>query len=163
MEVLILVLAFVVMVVGLVGVLVPVLPGLVLVWLAATGSVLWQGTDAIGWAVAAWFTLLFGVGTLATVVLPAQRGRERGVSSASLSAVVLGAIVGMLVLPVLGLPVGALAGLYLGEWHRLGDRVQAGASARAVLAAYGVGVLIELVLGTILVASWLLAVVTRAV
>jgi uncharacterized protein len=161
-EVLVLVFAFVAMLVGLVGVVVPVLPGLLVVWLVAVATILWQGGGAAAWAVIAWLTLLFAAGTAATLVLPARRGRAEGTSPRALGPIVLGASIGMLVLPVFGLLIGALLGLFLGEWGRLGDRAEAWRSTRAVLAAYGLGVLLELVLGTVMIASWLVTVVVRA-
>jgi len=163
MEALVLVLAFVLMLVGVVGVLVPVLPGLFLIWVVGVASLLWQGGGPSGWAVVAWLTLLLVAGTAATLVLPARRGRQAGATPRSLASVVLGAILGFLVLPVFGLLLGALAGLYLGEWGRLGDRTAAWVSTKAVLAAYGVGVLVKLVVATIMLGSWAIAVVVRAV
>ncbi|MFU8839354.1 MAG: DUF456 domain-containing protein [Nitriliruptoraceae bacterium] len=162
MEILVLSLAFLVMLLGLVGVVVPVLPGLLIVWLVGVTSLLWQGGGPVGWGVVTWLTVLFAGGTVATIALPARRGRAAGASPRSLGPVVLGATIGVVVLPVFGLLVGALAGLYLGEWGRLGDRVEAGRSTRAVLAGYGIGVLLELVFGTVMLASWLLTVVLRA-
>lgn len=162
MEAFVLVLAFVVMLVGLVGVVLPVLPGLLVVWLVAVASILWQGGGAVAWAVVAWLTVLFAAGTAATILLPARRGKEAGASPRSLGTVVLGATVGFVVLPVFGLLIGALLGFYLGEWARLGDREEAGRSTRAVLAAYGIGVLLELVLGTVLIATWVVTVVVRS-
>lgn len=163
MEALVLVLAFLVMVAGLVGVLVPVLPGLVLVWVAGVASVLWQGTDTTGWLVAWWLTGLFALGTLATVVLPTKRGREMGASTASLAGGLLGAVIGFVVLPVAGFPIGFLAGLAIGERVRLGEWEAARASTLAVLRAYGIGVVIELLLGITMVGSWLVAVIARTV
>lgn len=161
MEVLVLVFAFVAMLVGLIGVVVPVMPGLVVVWLVAVGTILWQGGGTAAWAVIAWLTLLFAAGTAATLVLPARKGRAEGTPPRALGPIVLGASIGMLVLPVFGLLIGALLGLFLGEWGRLGDRANAWRSTRSVLAAYGVGVLLELVLGTVMIASWLVTVVVR--
>ena len=163
MDALILGLAFLLMIVGLVGVLVPVLPGLVIVWLAGVGSVLWQGTDTTGWLVAWWLTGLFALGTLATVVLPTRRGRELGASTASLASGLLGAVIGFFVLPVAGFPVGFLAGLTIGERTRLGEWAAARRSTLAVLRAYGVGVVIELLSGITMVGSWLIAVIARSV
>jgi len=162
-DALILGLAFLLMIVGLVGVLVPVLPGLVIVWLAGVGSVLWQGTDTTGWLVAWWLTGLFALGTLATVVLPTRRGRELGASTASLASGLLGAVIGFFVLPVAGFPVGFLAGLTIGERTRLGEWAAARRSTLAVLRAYGVGVVIELLSGITMVGSWLIAVIARSV
>lgn len=161
MDLVVLALALVVMLVGLLGVVVPVMPGLLLVWLAACGTLLWQGTDVAGWAVAGVMTVLFGLGTLATVYLPARRGRAGGMTTATAAAVLAGAGVGFVVLPVAGLLVGAGVGLYLGERARLGDPVAARASALATARAYGVGVLVELALGVAMIAVWAVTVLVR--
>ncbi|MFO7779225.1 MAG: DUF456 domain-containing protein [Nitriliruptoraceae bacterium] len=163
MEAAVLVLAFLLMLVGLVGVLVPVLPGLLIVWAAGVASVLWQGTDTTGWLVAWWLTGLFALATLVTVVLPTRRGRELGATSASFASGLLGAVVGFFVLPVAGFLIGFLVGLTVGERARLGEWDAARGSTFAVLRAYGLGVLIELLLGLTMVGSWLAAVIARTV
>jgi uncharacterized protein len=155
-------LALVVMVVGLVGVVVPVLPGLLLVWLAGAGTMLYLGTDPAGWTVAVLLTLLFAVGSGATIWLPARQGRRGGVPLRSLLAALLGAVVGFVVLPVVGFLVGAFVGLLVGEQQRLGDWPAARASVGQVLRAYGVGVIVELVVGVLMIATWLVALVVRS-
>jgi uncharacterized protein len=154
-------LALLVMLVGLVGVVVPVLPGLLLVWLASVGTMLYVGTDAAGWAVAGVLTLLFALGTGATIWLPARQGRRGGVPLRSLVAAGVGAVIGFFVIPVVGFLIGAFAGLLLGEQQRLGDWQPALASVGQVLRAYGVGVVVELVVGVTMIGIWLVAVVVR--
>ncbi len=163
MEALVLLLAFLLLLVGLVGVLVPVLPGLVIVWAAGVASVLWQGTDTTGWLVAWWLTGLFALATLITVVLPTRRGRELGATSTSFASGLLGAVAGFFVLPVAGFLIGFVVGLTVGERVRLGEWEAARASTFAVLRAYGLGVLLELLLGLTMVGSWLVAVIARSV
>jgi uncharacterized protein len=162
-EPLVIALALVVMVVGLVGVVVPVLPGLLLVWLAGAGTMLYLETDTAGWTVAILLTLLFALGSGATIWLPARQGRRGGVPLRSLLVALLGAVVGFVVLPVVGFLVGAFAGLLVGEQQRLGgDWTAARASVGQVLRAYGVGVVVELVVGVLMIATWLVALVVRS-
>ncbi len=161
MEAVVLGLAFVAMLIGLVGVVVPVLPGLLVVWLVGAASVLWQGTDAAGWVVAAWLTGLFALGTLATVVLPARRGREAGATTGSFAFALLGAVLGFFVVPVAGFLLGFVLGLLVGERGRLGEWEAARSSTLAVLRGYGLGVLMELIVGVTMVGSWLVAVLLR--
>jgi uncharacterized protein len=154
-------LALLVMLVGLMGVVVPVLPGLLLVWVASAGTMLYLGTDAAGWAVAGVLTLLFALGTGATIWLPARQGRRGGVPLRSLVAAGVGAVIGFFVIPVLGFLIGAFVGLLLGEQQRLGDWQPALASVGQVLRAYGIGVVVELVVGVTMIGIWLVAVVVR--
>jgi uncharacterized protein len=155
-------LALVVMLVGLIGVVVPVLPGLLLVWVAGAGTMLYLGTDAAGWGVAGLLTLLFLIGSGATIWLPARQGRRGGVPMRSLLAALVGAVVGFFVLPVIGFLVGAFVGLLLGEKQRHGGWDPAFASVRNVLRAYGIGIVIELVVGVTMIGIWIVAVVLRS-
>lgn len=140
--------------VGLVGVLLPVVPGLLLVWLATIGTLV--GTGRGGVLVYALCTVLLVVGTAASLVLPAQRGTAAGVPRRSLLLGLAGGVVGMVVLPVLGLPLGAAGGVLLAERERLGDWSPAMSSTRAVVTGYGLGVLVELLAGLLLAGVWLL-------
>jgi uncharacterized protein len=160
-EPLLLVLALLVMLVGMVGVVVPAMPGLLLVWLAGVGTTLWVGTDATGWLVATLLTGLFLLGSAATIWLPTKQGRQGGASWTSLAASVIGAAIGFVVVPVVGLLLGAFAGLLVGEWRRLGDWQPAWSSTLQVVRAYGIGVVVELVLGTAMIGIWLVAALVR--
>jgi hypothetical protein len=59
---------------------------------------------------------------------------------------------------VLGLVLGFLLGVYLGERHRLGDRASAVASTRTTVRAVGTSVLIELTGGLLAAGAWVTAV-----
>jgi uncharacterized protein YqgC (DUF456 family) len=154
-------LTLLVMLAGMVGVVVPVMPGLLLVWVAGVGTLLWQGTDVVGWTVAGVLTALFLVGSGATLWLPTRQGRRGGVPGRSLGVALLGALVGFFLVPVLGLVLGAFAGLLYAEHRRLGDWPRARASVGQVLRAYGIGVLVELVVGVVMIATWLVTVLAR--
>jgi uncharacterized protein len=161
MEPLVFGLALLVMLVGLIGVVVPVLPGLLLVWLASVGSMLYLGLDVAGWVLAGVLTALFAAGTGATIWLPARQGRRGGVPLRSLLTALVGAVVGFFVVPVIGFLVGAFGGLLLGERQRHGDWSPALASVGQVLRAYGIGIVVELVVGVTMIGVWLVAVVVR--
>lgn len=149
------------MLVGLFGVVVPVMPGLLVIWLIGAGSMLWMGADAAGWGVAILLTVMFAAGTAASIWLPAHRGRRGGAPTSSLFAAAAGAIVGFFVIPVAGLLLGGFLGFVLAEFRRLRDWRAALRSLAGVAAAYGVGVIIELVLGVMMIGTWVIAVVLR--
>ncbi|TVR35541.1 MAG: DUF456 domain-containing protein [Nitriliruptor sp.] len=155
-------LAVVVMLIGMIGILVPVLPGLLLVWIATVGTVLVQGTDLAGWTVALLLTCLFAAGTAATILLPAREGRQGGAPTSTFVLAGVGAVVGFFVLPVLGIIVGALFGLFVGERRRLGDNREAVAATGRVLRAYGIGVLLEALIGVTMIMTWAITILLRA-
>lgn len=155
-------LAVVVVLIGLVGVVVPVLPGLALIWLATAGSLLWHRADATGWVVVGVLTALLVVGTAATWWLPARTGRRGGADPRSFVLAGVGAVVGAVVVPIVGFLLGALAGLAVGERTRQGSWDAALATTGRVLRAYGAGVLVELVVGLTMVAVWVVTLLVRA-
>jgi uncharacterized protein len=158
---LLVVLALLGMVVGLIGVVVPVMPGLLLVWAIGVGTTLWVGTDTVGWGVAALLTLLFAGGGAATIWLPARQGRRGGVPLRSLVVAAVGAVVGFFVVPVLGFLLGGFVGLLVAEQQRLGGWQPATSSVGQVLRAYGIGVVVEVVVGVTMIGIWLVATVVR--
>ena len=144
------------MVAGLVGVLVPVIPGLLLVWAAGLWWTIADGGGAVRWTVFGVLTALFVLGTVTKYVLPARSATARGAPVTTLVAGVAGAVVGFFAIPVVGLPVGGVAGIYLAELARLRDGGRAWVSTRAALVAIGVGLLVELTAGVLMFGVWLL-------
>jgi uncharacterized protein YqgC (DUF456 family) len=144
--------------VGLVGIVVPVLPGsililgAVLVWAAASGT-------AVGWVVFALVTTLLVVGGVVKYALPGRGLRTAGVPSRTLIAGGLLGIVGFFVIPVVGLVVGFVLGVYLSELQRVGLD-SAWPSTRAALKAAGLSLLIELAAGLLAAATWLVGAVS---
>ena len=145
-------LAGLIMLIGLVGVVVPFLPGLALVW---GGVLLWAVLrhDGLGWGTLAVATVLLAAGTVAKYLLPGRRLREAGVPGTSL---ILGGalgVVGFFVIPVVGAVLGFVLGVYLAERVRVGGPA-AGPATRRALAAVGWSVAIELTAGLLIVAAW---------
>jgi hypothetical protein len=146
-------LAGVLVVAGLVGIVVPVLPGLLLSW---SGVLLWAwsvGTST-SWAVFSVATAILILGSVVKYVLPGRKMRESGVPWSSLGLGTLVGIVGFFVIPVLGLFVGFVLGVYVAERIRLDDNAQAWPSTVAALKAVGASMLIELLSGLLIAATW---------
>ena len=142
------------MAVGLVGVVVPLLPGLALVWAAGLVWAIAEGEGATRWVVLGVMTVLLVAATIVKYALPARSAAAKGAPLSTLFFGALGAIVGFFVIPIVGLFVGGIAGIYLAEWVRLGDGRRAWAATRAALIAIGIGVLIELAAGIAMVLTW---------
>ena len=140
---------------GLIGVLVPVVPGLLLIWAAGLWWTIADGGGAVRWTVLAVLTALLAVGTIAKYVLPARSAAARGAPVSTLAVGALGAVVGFFAIPVVGVPVGGVAGIYLAEYARLRDGRRAWGSTRAALVAIGVGLVVELTAGALMIGTWL--------
>lgn len=148
---------------GLLGTVVPVVPGLVVVLVATATTLLLQDTGPLTWTVVVVLTALTVIGSVLSTVLPARRAAAGGAPRSSLALALVGAVVGFFVLPVVGLVVGGALGLLVAEQQRLGAWGPAWSSARGVLGAYGIGVLLELAVGVVMGALWLVVFVVRAV
>jgi uncharacterized protein len=147
-----------VMLVGVVGVLVPFLPGLVLVWAAGIAWVWFDGHGPAHLVVGVVLTGLLAVGIVAKYVLPARSASGAGAPKSTLLVGAAGAVVGFFVIPVVGLVVGGVAAVYLAELARLQDLGLAWRSTWAVLRGIGIGMLVELTAALLMVGVWTLAV-----
>lgn len=142
------------MLVGVVGTVLPALPGLLLVWAAGVGWVWLDGGGAVRIGVAVALTLLLVLGTVAKYVLAGRAGRGAGAPRRTLVLAAAAAVVGFFAVPVVGFVVFGVGALYLAELARLGDRGRAWRSTLAALQALGVGVLVEVAAGLAMVAVW---------
>ena len=143
--------------VGLVGVVVPVVPGALLVWAAILVWGIDVGT-AIGWGVVAAATGLIAGGQVVKYTIPGRQLKARGVPNRSLVSGGLLAIVGFFVVPVVGLFLGFVLGVYASELQRVGPRV-AWPSTWAALRAVGVSMLIELASVLLATVVWIIGVI----
>ena len=128
---------------GVVGVVIPVLPGLLLSWL---GVVLWaflsDADGAVKWVVLVVATAVAVIGAGVKYLLPGRKMKSAGVpNSALLAGGVLG-LIGFFVIPVVGLIIGFVLGVYLVERARLGPG-RAWPSTKQAMAAAGMAMLIE--------------------
>ena len=142
---------------GLVGVLVPVLPGSLLVGVAV---LVWaaEKAEATGWVVAVVALVLLAAGTVVKYLVPGRRLQRAGVPASTLVLGGVLGIVGFFVVPVIGLPLGFVLGVYVSEWRRLGPREAWPATVHA-LKAVGLGILIELGFGILAAVTWAVGVV----
>jgi uncharacterized protein YqgC (DUF456 family) len=141
-------------VVGLVGIVVPVLPGSLLI-LAAVLVWALEATSPAAWVVFSLVALLLVVGSIVKYAVPGRRLRLDGVPNRTLLAGAVLGVVGFFVIPVVGLVVGFVVGVYVAEVQRVGARSARG-STLAALRAVGVSLLIELAAGLAAAGTWLL-------
>jgi uncharacterized protein YqgC (DUF456 family) len=138
---------------GLVRVLLPILPGLLLVW---AGIAVWAfGAHGSGrWVVLGGCTLVLVFGLFISYVLPGKRLRDAGVPWITLvTGGVLG-VIGFFLIPLIGLPIGFVVGVYLAESLRLGSTGAAWPTTRDAITALGLGILVELSAGLIAATIW---------
>ncbi|MEU8901543.1 DUF456 domain-containing protein [Nocardia sp. NPDC048505] len=141
--------------VGLLGVIVPILPGVILifaailVWAILTGGV----TAWIVFAIAAVFLVLSGV---IKYTWPGRKMKEAGVANRALLLGAILGIAGFFIIPVVGLFVGFVLGVYLSEYQRLGKGEPAWTATKHALKGVGLSMLIELFGALLATGVWLI-------
>lgn len=143
--------------VGIVGIIVPVLPGTVLVLGAILVWAVQVGTST-AWVVLAVATVLLAGGTVVKYLVPGRRLKSSGVPNRTLLVGALVGFIGFFVVPVVGLFIGFVLGVYVAERSRVGA-AQAWPSTKEALRAVGVSILIELVAALLAAVAWAVGVV----
>jgi uncharacterized protein len=146
--------------VGIVGVVVPVLPGLLLCW---AGVLAWALLVDAGWGKWLILGVVTGVALAGIVVKYAWPGRNlkrTGVPNRSLVAGGVLGLVGFFVVQVVGLFLGFLLGLFLAERLRLRSSQRAWPSTKHALRAVGLSMLIEFAAGLTIGAVWVIGLLT---
>jgi uncharacterized protein YqgC (DUF456 family) len=142
-------------VVGIVGIVLPVLPGLLLCWVSVLVWALFSGAGAARWGVLALVTLWAVLGTVVKFAWPGRRLKEAGIPTRTLLIGVLGALLGMVLIPVVGLLLGFVAGIWVAEWVRFGTAAAAWPSTRQAVFGAGLAILIELTAGAMILGTFL--------
>jgi uncharacterized protein len=142
------------MAIGLAGTVVPLVPGLGLIAAAAAAFGIIEGFGVIGWTAMAVIIVLFVGGTVAGFVLPGRAAGSAGAPRTVLLVGVVGAVIGFFAIPVVGVLVGGVIGIYVGELVRTRDTSRAWQTTKATLRGFGVGALVQLVAGMAMVVTW---------
>jgi uncharacterized protein YqgC (DUF456 family) len=143
--------------VGLVGILVPILPGSILV-LAAILVWAWEVGGTTAWAVFGVAAVVLVAGGVVKFLVPNRRLKDAGIPGSTQWIGAAVGIVGFFVIPVIGLFIGFVLGVYLAEHRRLGAQA-AWPSTRHALKAVGLSILIELAAGLVATFAWIAGVV----
>ena len=144
------------MAIGLVGTLIPVLPGLVLVWLAGLAWTILDGADTTHWIIFAIMTLIFIAGLSLSFYIPTKSAKGRSAPKWTFPVASLFAIIGFFIIPIAGLPLGFIFGVFIShlisgrEFHRAIREVG------STLKALGLVSLVQCICGISIATSWAL-------
>jgi uncharacterized protein len=138
----------------------PVLPGIVLVWGAIA---VWAVVEhnMVGWVTLVVVSVLLAVTTAIKYLWPMRRMRRADVSTSSLFVGGVLGIVGFFVIPVLGLVIGFVLGIYLAELAHRREQRQAWASTVAALKGVALSTLIELAGALLATTVWVVGVLLQ--
>ena len=144
------------MVFGLLVLLIPILPGLVIIWAAALGYGIIMGFSTLGWVMFAIMTVLMVGGSLIDNILMGTSAHKEGAPWWVVILALLFAILGNFLLPIIGGVLAALLALFLLQWMRLKDTRQAFASLKGLMLGCGWSVAIRFIIGMVMIGLWLI-------
>jgi uncharacterized protein YqgC (DUF456 family) len=145
--------------VGLVGILVPFLPGTLLVWAAIA---VWAYVEhtTVSWVVLGVATAVLGAGILVKYLWPARRMKAADIGWRTMAAGAVLGVIGFFVVPVAGLVLGFVLGVFLAELAQRRDRRRAWASTVHAVKGVALSVGVELLAALLATAVWVVGVVT---
>lgn len=146
-----LLLVYIAFAVGLVGAIVPFVPGLLVIWAAVFAYAAFiDGWQAIHPLLFVLITLITFTFTTADLWLPLVGSKKTGASAKTMLLGMIGAVAGTFLLPVLGTIIGYVVGILAAEWLRHREARPAVRAGFGALLGWGVGTAMELI-GCVLV------------
>lgn len=151
------VLVALVIAVGVVGIVVPLLPGTLLVFAAIA---VWAAVEnnVTAWVTLGVVTAVLAAFTLVKYLWPMRRMRAADVGTSTLVAGAVLGVIGFFVIPVLGLVIGFVLGVYLAELARRRNQRVAWTSTVHALKGVALSVGVELAGALLATAAWVVGV-----
>ena len=155
-------LSIVVMIIGIIGCLIPVIPGNVLIGLATFGFAYWNEFQQVGIGATVVLIVISLVGATSDIWMPMLGAKSTGASGWAIAAGIVGATIGFILgaffLGIGGL-IGGLLGYFLGiflvEYARIKDSWQAAKAGLGGVVGWGVTTIIQFLTGLIAVVLFL--------
>ena len=154
LETTVIVLTVLTMLVGLFGLIIPIFPGNVVMWLAALVYGLVFGFGRLGAIIFAIITLLMLVAVVADNVLMGAKAREKGADWGSIVLALIAGVVGTMIFPPIGGLIAAPLALYLAELQRRRDAEEAMNVVKALLTGWGLAFIVRFGIGVVMFGLW---------
>jgi len=140
----------------LVGLIIPVFPGLVVIWLAALIYGVAAGAfDVRGWIIFILISVLALAGNVVDNIFMGAKARQSGAAWVSIwMSYAAGVIFSLAFTPLIGL-LAAPAGLFISEWIHRKDWRLALATVRAMLVGWGWSFVVRLMIGIVMTGLWM--------
>jgi uncharacterized protein YqgC (DUF456 family) len=149
------VITLIIMLVGLFGLLVPIFPGIVVIWLATLGYGVVTGFNTLGWVAFGVLTVLMITGATIDNVLMGAGARKGGASWLSIGLGMVAGIIGTILFPPFGGLIAAPLVVWLLEYLRLRDVSKSFASLRGLAIGWGASFVVRFLIGLAMIAIWL--------
>lgn len=143
-----------VMVIGLVGLVFYIIPGLTIIWLAVLAYGIVTGFNLTSGILFGIITLLMVGGNLVDNLTMGNEARKTGASWLAIVVALVAGIAGTFILPPFGGLLFAAVGILIVEWIRKKDFKAGLKSTGGILKGCGVAVIARFLIGLIMIGLW---------
>ena len=144
-----------IMSVGLAGVILPVLPGVPMIWLGAFLYGLFTGFEEINWNVLGIFAIMTGFTIILDYVANLYGAKRMGATRWGILGALFGMLVGLFTAGLIGLLIGSFVGAVLGEILSGKTQSQALRAGIGTFLGFLGGTLIKFIVGSIMIGIFL--------
>jgi uncharacterized protein YqgC (DUF456 family) len=144
----------VVILVGLFGLIVPIFPGVVIIWLAILGYAIVRGFNTLGTVLFVIITVLMVGGTVVDNLLMGAGARKQGASWVTIGVALLVGVLGTLIFPPVGGVIAAPLAVLLSEYLRSKDPHQAWNALKGLAAGWGLSFFARFGIGVMMMVLW---------
>jgi len=142
------------MLMALCGLIVPVFPGLIVIWALALLYGIISGFGTLGAVLFAIITVLAILGEISDNLLMSKKARQEGARWWSIAVAFVAGIVGSIVFSPLGGIAAALGALFLVEFVSSRDRRKALAVTKGMAIGWGWSFVVQFGIGLLMIALW---------
>jgi uncharacterized protein len=141
---------------GLFALMIPIIPGIIIIWLAALVYGIVAGFGVAGIIIFILLTLMMLGSIILDEVIIGASARAQGASWVAVLVATVAGVVGTFLLPPFDRLLGALIGIFLVEIIRVKDLRTALRSTKGVALGCGGAVLAKMALGAAMIGLWLM-------
>ena len=142
-------------VVGWVGLIIPIFPGLNIIWLSTLAWGLIKGFTFPGWLFFVFISILMVIGNWADNIFISGKARLSGASWWSILAGNIAAIIGAILLPPFGGILFAVLGVFLVEMIRDKDWRKALITSKEMMFGFGWSIAARMIIGAVMIGFWI--------
>jgi hypothetical protein len=148
------------MLIGLFGMIIPIFPGILIIWLAAVTylfvQLYWGAMGGWAWFLFVMITIFAIIGSVVDNIIIARKLRDTGTPWSSIAIGYTAGLISSFFLTPFAALLITPAGMYAAEYRRLRDKRKAFDSTKAWMIGFGWSFIALFIIGAIMILLWLL-------
>ena len=154
LETTVIVLVQIFVLIGLFGLIVPIFPGLVIMWLAILGYGIAVGFSTLGIILFVIITILMIIGSWIDNIMMGAGARKGGAAWLTILIALVAGIAGTILVPPIGGIIAAPLSIFLLEWLRMKDAKKAWRAFAGLTTGWGLSFVTRFGIGVVMMLLW---------